>query len=113
MAALRLKIGDDETVRFTITDADGNALNLTGGTIKFKIADNKSITDAAAVYVGSYTSFTNAAGGIHDEVIPDSVTGLWTAGKYIYQSRFIDSSGVVQTEDEDVVTLEANLIDNE
>jgi hypothetical protein len=113
MATLRLKCGDDETVRFTITDADGAAINLTGGSIKFKIAKSDNVTDANATYIGTYTSFTDAANGIHDETIPDSTTGAWTPNNERYQARFIDSSGIVVSEDIDNIILEGNLIDNE
>ena len=113
MANLRLKCGDDETVRFTITDADSAAINLTGGTIKFKIAENITTSDASAEYLGSYTSFTDAANGIHDETIPDSTTSTWTPNKYKFQARFIDSSGIVQSEDVGNIILERNLLDNE
>ena len=112
MATLKLKIGDDETVRFTITDADGSVVDLTGGTIKLKIADNIDVTDASADYVGTYTSFTDAANGIHDETIPDSETGTWSAGKKKYQVRFINSGGIVVSEDVDNVIIEKNLLDN-
>ena len=113
MATLKLKSGDDITLRFTITDADSVAINLTGGTLKFKIARNIDIADASATYLGTYTSFTNAAGGIHDEVIPDSVTSLWTPGTYKYQVRFIDSTGAVVSEDVDNCIIEQNLFEDE
>ena len=113
MATLKLKIGDDNTIRFTITDADDAAVNLTGGTIKLKIAKTLSITDANAEYYGEYTTFTDATNGIHDETIPDSTSGSWTAGWYKYQTRFIDSSNIVISEDVGKAELETNLIDNE
>ena len=111
--ALKLKVGDDNTVQFTITDSDGVAIDLTGGTIKLKIAKSLSIADGSAEYYAAYTSFTNAAGGIHSEVIPDSISGLWTAGTYKYQARFINSAGIVQSEDVGNCLLISNLIDNE
>lgn len=113
MATLKLKSGDDITLRFTITDADSAAVDLTGGTIKFKIAPNIQTADGSATYLGSYTSFTNAAGGIHDETIPDSTTNAWPIGKYIYQVRFIDSTGAVVSEDVTNCIIEQNLVDDE
>jgi hypothetical protein len=113
MATLKLKAGDDLQIQFTITDSDSAVVNLTGGTIRFKIAKNLNKTDAAAMYFDSYTSFTNAAGGIHVETIPDSVTALWTAGSYKYQVRFIDSSALVRSEDVDTCIIEENLLDDE
>ena len=38
MATLKLKAGNDEPVKFTFKKADGSAINLTGGTIVYKIA---------------------------------------------------------------------------
>ena len=113
MATLKLKSGDDITLRFTITDADSAAVNLTGGTIKLKIAKNLNVADGSAQYLGSYTSFTDAANGIHDETIPDSTTSSWTPGSYKFQARFIDSAGAVVSEDVDTCLIEKNLIDDE
>ena len=100
-------------MRFTITDADNAAVNLTGGTLKFKIAKNINTSDANAVYVGTYTSFSAPTTGIQTETIADSVTALWTPGNYQYQTRFIDSSGLVRSEDVDTCIIEKNLFDDE
>ena len=113
MATLKLKTGDDTQVQFTITDSADAVVNITGGTIRFKIAKNLNVADGSAQYFASYTSFTNAAGGIHLETIPDSVTALWTAGSYQYQVRFIDSSAIVRSEDVGTCLIEENLIDDE
>lgn len=113
MAELKLKIGDDIQIKFTITDSDGTAIPLTGGTIKFKIAKNVNITDGNAEYSGEYTTFTDATNGIHIETIPDSTTAAWTGGQYKYQTRFIDSSLVVRSEDIGNCILEKNLLDSE
>ena len=113
MAALKLKAGDDLSIKFIIVDGDGAVIDLTGGTIKFKISLKLGVTDAAALYIGTFTSFTNPTGGIHIEVIPDSTTKDWAAGQYKYQSRFIDSSGNVQSEDIDRCTILENLLEDE
>lgn len=114
MAALKLKAGDDLAIKFTIVDSDGAAIDLTGGTIKFKIAITLGVTDATALYTGTFTSFTNPTGGIHIETIPDATTKDWAAGSsYKYQSRFIDSSAIVQSEDIDRCTILENLLEDE
>jgi hypothetical protein len=112
MATHKIKVGDDETLRFTVTDADSAAVNLTGGTLVLKIAPNLSVADASATYYKEITSFTNAAGGIHDETIPDSSTGGFTARTEKIQARFIDSDGIVQSNQVDNIIIEQNLIDN-
>lgn len=113
MGALKLKAGDDLPIKFTIVDSDGGIIPLTGGTIKFKIALTLGITDAQSLYTESYTSFTNPTGGEHIETIPDATTKDWTAGQYKYQSRFIDSSGIVQSEDIGRCTILENLLEDE
>ena len=113
MGVLLLKSGDDLFIKFTITDSDDTAVNITGGTIRFKIAKNIDVTDAAAEYFDSYTTFTDAANGIHIEKIPDLTSAGWTPGPYIYQARFIDSSSDVRTEDHDRAEIEQNLIEDE
>jgi hypothetical protein len=113
MAALKLKAGDDLPIKFTIVDSGGAVVDLTGGTIKFKIALTLGVTDAAALYTGTYTSFTNPTGGIHTETIPDTTTKDWEPGRYKYQSRFIDSSGIVQSENIDRCEIIENLLEDE
>ena len=112
MGVLKLKAGADNNVKFTITDDDDAVVNLTGGTIVFKIATTLSVSDDNAEYFAEYTVFTNAAAGIHIETIPDSTSGLWTPENYIFQARFITSAGLVKDEDIDICEIEGNLIDN-
>lgn len=113
MGVLKLKSGDDLFVRFTIKDHDGAAVDITGGTIRFKLARNLNISDENAEYFDSFTSFTDPTNGIHIEQIPDLTSAGWTPGNYRYQSRFIDSSGDVRSEDVDTNEIEQNLIDDE
>lgn len=113
MGVLILNSGDDLNIKFTITDSDDAAVNLTGGTIRFKIATSLGVSNASALYFDSYTTFTDAANGIHIEVIPDATTNAWTSGHYIFQVRFNDSSGIVRTEDHDRTEIIQNLIDDE
>ena len=113
MGILKLKAGDDLNIKFTITNSDDAAVNLTGGTIAFKIAARLGIANNNAQYFAEYTSFTDPTNGIHIETIPDSVTKDWTDGDYVYQVRFIDSSNIVRSEDVDIAEIEQNLIDDE
>ena len=113
MATLKLKSGDDNPIRFAITDSDGAAVNLTGGTIAFKIAKQRSTSNDNAEIFGEFTSFSSPATGIHIETIPDSTSSGWTPDNYIFQSRFIDPAGLVQSEDVDVCEITENAIDDE
>ena len=113
MATLKLQSGSYNIVKFTITDSDDEAVNITGGTIRFKIATSLSVTNLGAEYFDSYTSFTDAANGIHIENIPDSTTNSWTANNYVYQVRFIDSGNVVRDEFVGIAEILENLQDDE
>ena len=113
MGILKLKAGDDLPIKFTIVDSDGDAINLTGGTIAFKIASSVSVSNDNAQFFGEFTSFTDPTNGISVNTIPDSTSKDWVAGDYIYQTRFIDSAGIVQSEDLDQCEILKNLIDDE
>jgi len=109
---MKLKAGDDITLKFTVTDPDDTVVNLTGGTLIFKIAKNLVKTDLQAIYFGEYTTFTGAAQGEHIETIANADTQEWKPGTYQYQVRFIDSDDVVRSDDVDTVIIEKNLIDH-
>jgi len=113
MATLKLKSGDDESLRFTIKDADNAAINISGGTISFKIATTLGVTNANAEYFDQYTSFTDATNGIHVEKIPDVTTKDWAPAEYLWQARFVDSGGDVLSEDVGYCKIAQNLIDDE
>lgn len=113
MGALKLKAGDDLSMKFTIKDSDGEPINLTGGTIAFKIASSVSVSNDNAQFFGEFTSFTDPINGISINPISDSISKDWTPNSYVYQTRFIDSAGVVQSEDVDQCEILENLIDDE
>jgi len=113
MATLKLKSGSDLFIKITVKDSDGAAVDITGGTIRLKIAKNLNITNANAEYFDSFTSFTDPTNGIHIETIPDSTTAAWTPGDYQYQTRYIDTNPYVRDEDVDVCEIEQNLQDDE
>lgn len=65
MADLSMTRGDTPTFDLTITDAAGDAVDLTDATIAFTA--KRSIADSATVFqktVGSGVTVTNAAGGL-------------------------------------------------
>lgn len=98
MATLKINIGEDAGLRFTLTDS-GTAVDLTGGSLKMKIAKNILTPDNEALFLDTFTTFTDAVNGIHDETIAKETTATWEAGNYIYQCQFTDGSGIVKNED--------------
>jgi len=113
MNLIKLKSGDTPTIRLALTDTAGAAVAITGYTIKFKISTNLDDTDAEALYMLTQTTFSDAANGIHDEVIPEDTTKDWEPGLYLYQARWIDAAGVVTSTDYGKCQVEENLIDDE
>ena len=112
MGILKLKAGDDLFMKFTIKDDDGDAINLTGGTIAFKIAKQIGTTNANAIFYGEFTSFTDPTNGISVNKIPKATSAGWTIGAARQQTQFIDSSGNVETENIDECEIVQKLIDN-
>ena len=110
---LQLKIGDDNTIRFILKDKSNAIVPLTGGTLSLKIAKNIGVSNINATYYGEFTSFTDPTNGIHDEVIPDSTSATWLEGQYKIQARFVDSAGIVVSNNIAQCKIVRNLIDDE
>lgn len=114
--ALELKAGDDLFIKFTIQDNDGDAINLTGGTIAFKIASSLQTTNDDAIFYGEFTDFSasgsDPVNGISVNKIAKAVSALWAHGSTLCQTQFIDSVGNVQTEDKENCVIKQKLIDN-
>jgi hypothetical protein len=67
MSALTMKRGDTPVWRFTVVDADGAAVNLTGYSARFTVKRNVNHDDTDAFLtktIGSGITVTNAAGGL-------------------------------------------------
>ncbi len=112
MGILKLKAGDDLSIKFTIKDSDGDPIILTGGTINFKIASPIGTTNAKAIFFGSFTTFTDPTNGISVNTIPDSTSKDWKIGATMFQSQFVDSAGNIQSEKIDQCEIVQKLIDN-
>jgi len=107
---LKFKIGMDAPLEFTIKE-NGVAIDIDGGTIMMKIAKNILVADADAVFVDSYTVFTDPTNGIHQEVIAKETTATWPAGPYLYQVMFTDADGVKRSEEISNCLIEATLFE--
>ena len=112
MGVLILKAGDDLFMKFTIKNDDGDAINLTGGTIAYKIAKQIGTSNDDAIFYGTFTTFSDATNGISVNKIAKAISKLWTIGDARQQTQFIDSSGNVESEDVDECEIVQKLIDN-
>lgn len=94
---LDIYIGDDRNILVTITDEDGNVVNITDWTIYFAIKHDSSDADEDAIFSTSVTSHTNAAGGQTTITIPSATSDDFTAGVYLYGIRAKDDDDKIKT----------------
>ena len=112
MATLILKAGDTISKTVTITDSAGDAVDITGGTVKFAIKKKLTDTDASAVYLNAALTLTTPASGIATLTIANTVTKLWTPGNYYWEIEYIDSSGNYSHTDFDICEIVKSLYTN-
>lgn len=78
--------GDDQTIRFTVTDSAGVALNVAAGTFKFTVKDSVDDDIADALFqkqdpAGNGIDLTSAASGIVDVNIDAADTVNYAGNK--------------------------------
>jgi hypothetical protein len=87
--------GEDREILFGVVDAAAAAVNLTGATLVWKLANapdgaillTKSSGPSGGIVV------TNAAGGLGKVVLPGSDTATLGGGVYYHELGITDSSG--------------------
>jgi hypothetical protein len=92
--------GDDQTVTFTVTQADGSVQDITNWTFKFTVKESVDDAIADAMFQkttgGGGIALTTPLSGILDVTIAAADTsGL--AGHYIYDLQGTDGSGNIRT----------------
>ena len=85
---MQFKIGETTKSEFTITDANNDAVDLTGSTVRYVIFDN---TDTL-VYEEEITSFDNPTSGILIITIPKETTATFIKGEVKVQLDVLDTS---------------------
>lgn len=93
--SITLSSGENIQLEFTVTDNDGTAVNLTGGTGRFaaarKVGQSLAIDSDASPQTATI-SVVSATDGTVNVLIDDSVTeGL--SGDYYWEFKWTDSSG--------------------
>jgi hypothetical protein len=93
--------GDDQTIRFAVTNPDGTAKNITGWTFKFTV--KKSIDDAIGAAKFQKTTggggivLTTPASGILDVSVAAADTQA-LAGRHYYDLQGRDAGGLIGTQ---------------
>lgn len=112
MATLTLKQGDTISRTVTIKDSAGVAINITGGTVKMKIAKNLTDTNATAIYYNAALTLTTPASGIATLAVTHAVSVLWTPGEYKWEIEYIDASSNYSHTDTGVCIIEKSIYSN-
>ena len=106
MATVTLKAGEAKTIRFTVTDADGVAVNLSSATLTFVVKKRKG-SDVSADIAKNDGNFnkTQAASGIVDVDISSSNSNL-PAANYIGELKIIFSATNIDKSADITFTIE-------
>lgn len=108
LAALTIKQGDDLSRTLTITDDDGNALDITGATLTFHLRAPGATVDA--ITPAPALTLTTPASGIATLALTDTQTGALTAGTtYRYEVEMTDGTGLISTPVEGLALVTADI----
>ena len=78
--------GNDINLKFTVTDKDGAAVDLTNATCTLKISPYAKPNSVITTLIGNVTTPTNVV----VYTLPGSTTELMVGGKYMYQPIIVD-----------------------
>ena len=83
----RLHIGEDVTVAFTVTDADGANVNLTGNSVAWAMRTHELATADTLTIAGS-----SLGDGTFSIVFVDTNTDAINPGVYYHEAKYTDAS---------------------
>ncbi len=104
--------GDQVQLDFTVTDNDGAATDLTGGTGRFALAasnDGTIVVDSNASPQTATVTVTDAVGGLVNVVMTDETTEA-LEGTYYWAFKWTDTSGREVMIAHGYITFQVNLI---
>lgn len=88
--------GDDVTLTMTFRDSDGNAIDITGGTVFFTVKKRLSQTDAQAAIQKEVTSHSDPTNGQTRVALSKTDTDI-TPGVYKYDFQLRTAGGSIQS----------------
>lgn len=92
MATLKVKAGDTISRTVTIKDSSGNAIDITGGTVKIKIVNELGDTDAQAIHTSTLT-LSDPTNGVATWSVDNTTSSAWPKCDANWEVEYIDSSG--------------------
>lgn len=110
MAKIKIIRGDTRTITATMKDSNGDAIDLTGGTLMLTVNSSASPSDdTGAAVEKDITSFDNPTTGIQDITLTSADTNSLTPGTYYYDIQFVSSAGVVTSIAQDKFIITADI----
>ena len=88
---IRIVSGDDLTLQVTVTETNGAAKDLTGGTVDWNLSKEPGSSDIKVTKTGTLTSPTT---GVFTVAV-DSTGGL--SGDYYHEAQLTESGGDIGT----------------
>ena len=95
MAAITLIQGDTISEVIRITDITKSIIDISGGTVKFRIVEELDDLKAAAIYNNDAVTISNGPAGEATLSIDRSVSKLWTPGRYKWEVEYTDTGSNV------------------
>ena len=100
--------GDTKTLAVAITDADGNAVTLTGATCAYTIRTAITSTTALVTKATGGSGITVSGSTVTISLAPADTADL--DGTYYHELQITDSAGHVSTAFQDVVSIKRDII---
>jgi hypothetical protein len=108
MSALTIIRNDDVVLTATFTDADGNAIDLTGSKVYFTVKENESDADADALITKEVTSHSDPTAGETQISLNPTDTNV-DPGTYFYDLQVKNSLGTIQSTSSDKITIRQDI----
>jgi hypothetical protein len=106
----RMTVGDDKSLRVSVTDADGAVVAITSATISWKVTRSLRSTAVLTKTTSSGISITSGSGGIFTISIDPADTASLTPGDYYHEAQVTFSGGDVGTVLKGIMTIEPGFI---
>lgn len=89
---------NDITISVTVTDQDGNVVDITGGTVTLTVKENYGDADPGALQIIVLSgALTDPANGQTNIVIADTDTTSVDVGNYLYDIQLNTAGGDIYT----------------
>lgn len=99
---------DHANLEITLTDVDGNAVDLTGGTLFFTVKNTIDDVDDDALISKEITTFSAPTTGVATVTLTPTETDL-PAGNYFYDVQFKSSGNVISSSFRDYLVVKPDV----